>query len=177
MSRITSTSARSSLFRSPLRSAFLEHDDERTAAPYGREHATASVPLLRAQVVVGPGMEGSTAPRLPGAMILAKRNGIIDSVDSERIIGARARRASSNDVSRESGSDILSAQSSKRVQPETLCFNQSDREDRSASVRGRSSPRRSCTISTSCAGRNVLVAFMPWRRYNFEDAIPSPKKW
>jgi DNA-directed RNA polymerase subunit beta len=71
---------------------FLEHDDANRAL-MGANMQRQSVPLLRAQApIVGTGMEGVTA-RDSGAVILAKRNGIIDSVDSERII-VRASRAS-----------------------------------------------------------------------------------
>ncbi len=64
---------------------FLEHDDANRAL-MGANMQRQSVPLLRAQApIVGTGMEGVTA-RDSGAVILAKRNGIIDSVDSERII-------------------------------------------------------------------------------------------
>src|ERR1700726_4061525 len=64
---------------------FLEHDDANRAL-MGANMQRQSVPLLRAEApIVGTGMEGVTA-RDSGAVILAKRNGIIDSVDSERII-------------------------------------------------------------------------------------------
>src|SRR5207244_2100400 len=64
---------------------FLEHDDANRAL-MGANMQRQSVPLLRAQApVVGTGMEGVTA-RDSGAVVRARRNGIIDSVDSERII-------------------------------------------------------------------------------------------
>ncbi len=64
---------------------FLEHDDANRAL-MGANMQRQSVPLLRAQApIVGTGMEGVTA-RDSGAVVLARRNGIIDSVDSERII-------------------------------------------------------------------------------------------
>ena len=64
---------------------FLEHDDANRAL-MGANMQRQSVPLLRAEApIVGTGMEGVTA-RDSGAVVLARRNGIIDSVDSERII-------------------------------------------------------------------------------------------
>src|SRR6202041_1300964 len=84
---------------------FLEHDDANRAL-MGANMQRQSVPLLRAQApIVGTGMEGVTA-RDSGAVILAKRNGIIDSVDSERIIVRVEGEHHPTQLSREVGSDI-----------------------------------------------------------------------
>src|SRR3954471_12237133 len=84
---------------------FLEHDDANRAL-MGANMQRQSVPLLRAEApIVGTGMEGVTA-RDSGAVILARRNGIIDSVDSERIIVRVEGEHHPMQLSREVGSDI-----------------------------------------------------------------------
>jgi len=85
---------------------FLEHDDANRAL-MGANMQRQSVPLLRAQApIVGTGMEGVTA-RDSGAVVLARRNGIIDSVDSERIIVRVEGEHHPMQLSREVGSDCL----------------------------------------------------------------------
>src|SRR6202012_5818829 len=84
---------------------FLEHDDANRAL-MGANMQRQSVPLLRAAApFVGTGMEGVTA-RDSGAVVLARRNGIIDSVDSERIIVRVEGEHHPTQLSREVGSDI-----------------------------------------------------------------------
>jgi len=84
---------------------FLEHDDANRAL-MGANMQRQSVPLLAAEApLVGTGMEGVTA-RDSGAVILAKRNGIVDSVDSERIIVRVEGEHHPTQLSREVGSDI-----------------------------------------------------------------------
>ncbi|MGA7645153.1 MAG: DNA-directed RNA polymerase subunit beta, partial [Terriglobales bacterium] len=101
---------------------FLEHDDANRAL-MGANMQRQSVPLLRAQApIVGTGMEGVTA-RDSGAVILAKRNGIIDSVDSERIIVRVEGEHHPMQLSREVGSDIYQLTKFKRSNQNT-CINQ-----------------------------------------------------
>src|SRR5437899_4802997 len=84
---------------------FLEHDDANRAL-MGANMQRQSVPLLRAEApIVGTGMEGVTA-RDSGAVILARRNGVVDSVDSERIIVRVEGEHHPGQLSREVGSDI-----------------------------------------------------------------------
>src|SRR3989449_3145864 len=91
---------------------FLEHDDANRAL-MGANMQRQSVPLLRAEApIVGTGMEGVTA-RDSGAVVLARRTGVIDSVDSERII-VRVEGGHEAQVSREVGSDIYSLTKFKR---------------------------------------------------------------
>src|SRR5438477_2052607 len=150
---------------------FLEHDDANRAL-MGANMQRQSVPLLRAQApLVGTGMEGVTA-RDSGAVILARRNGIIDSVDSERIIVRVEGEHHPGQLSREVGSDIYQLTKFKRSNQNT-CINQKPivkKDDRVA--KGQVIADGPCTDKGELAlGRNVLVAFMPWRGYNFEDAI------
>ena len=101
---------------------FLEHDDANRAL-MGANMQRQSVPLLRAQApLVGTGMEGVTA-RDSGAVVLARRSGIIDSVDSERIIVRVEGEHHPMQLSREVGSDIYQLTKFKRSNQNT-CINQ-----------------------------------------------------
>jgi DNA-directed RNA polymerase subunit beta len=107
-----------------------------------------------------------------GAVILARRNGVIDSVDSERIIVRVEGEHHPTQLSREVGSDIYQLIKFKRSNQNT-CINQKPvvREGDRV-VKGQVIADGPCTEQGELAlGRNVLVGFMPWRGYNFEDAI------
>src|SRR5437762_805860 len=155
---------------------FLEHDDANRAL-MGANMQRQSVPLLRAEApIVGTGMEGVTA-RDSGAVVLARRNGIVDSVDSERIIVRVEGEHHPTQLSREVGSDIYQLIKFKRSNQNT-CISQKpivSKGDRV--VKGQVIADGPCTDMGELAlGRNVLVAFMPWRGYNFEDAILVSEK-
>jgi len=133
--------------------------------------------LLRAEApIVGTGMEGVTA-RDSGAVILARRNGVVDSVDSERIIVRVEGEHHPGQLSREVGSDIYQLTKFKRSNQNT-CINQKPVVLRGQRVeKGQVIADGPCTDHGELAlGRNVLVAFMPWRGYNFEDAILVSEK-
>jgi DNA-directed RNA polymerase subunit beta len=155
---------------------FLEHDDANRAL-MGANMQRQSVPLLVAEApFVGTGMEGVTA-RDSGAVVLAKRNGIVDSVDSERIIVRVEGEHHPTQLSREVGSDIYTLIKFKRSNQNT-CINQKPvvREGDRV-LKGQVIADGPCTEQGELAlGRNVLVAFMPWRGYNFEDAILISEK-
>jgi DNA-directed RNA polymerase subunit beta len=155
---------------------FLEHDDANRAL-MGANMQRQSVPLLVAEApFVGTGMEGVTA-RDSGAVILAKRNGIIDSVDSERIIVRVEGEHHPTQLSREVGSDIYQLTKFKRSNQNT-CINQKPIVRQGDRVlKGQVIADGPCTEQGELGlGRNVLVAFMPWRGYNFEDAILISEK-
>jgi len=155
---------------------FLEHDDANRAL-MGANMQRQSVPLLRAQApIVGTGMEGVTA-RDSGAVVLARRSGIIDSVDSERIIVRVEGEHHPMQLSREVGSDIYQLTKFKRSNQNT-CINQKPIVKKNQRVvKGQVIADGPCTDFGELAlGRNVLVAFMPWRGYNFEDAILVSEK-
>ena len=155
---------------------FLEHDDANRAL-MGANMQRQSVPLLVAEApLVGTGMEGVTA-RDSGAVILAKRNGIVDSVDSERIIVRVEGEHHPTQLSREVGSDIYQLIKFKRSNQNT-CINQKPIVRQGDRVlKGQVIADGPCTEQGELAlGRNVLVAFMPWRGYNFEDAILISEK-
>jgi DNA-directed RNA polymerase subunit beta len=149
---------------------FLENDDANRAL-MGSNMQRQAVPLLRtAAPLVGTGMEEITA-RDSGAVAVCKRSGIVDSVDSERII-VRVESAEDGHFSREVGADIYTLTKFRRSNQNT-CINQKPIVRKGDRVtKGQILADGPCTDKGELAlGRNVLVAFMPWRGYNFEDAI------
>jgi len=155
---------------------FLENDDANRAL-MGSNMQRQAVPLLRAEApLVGTGMEAVTA-RDSGAVVLCKRAGVVDSVDSERIIVRVEGNIHEGQLSREVGSDIYQLIKFKRSNQNT-CINQKPVVRRGQRVRkGDVLADGPCTDRGELAlGRNVLVAFMPWRGYNFEDAVVVSEK-
>jgi DNA-directed RNA polymerase subunit beta len=155
---------------------FLENDDANRAL-MGSNMQRQAVPLLRGDApYVGTGMEYVTA-RDSGAVILCKRSGIVDSVDSERIIVRVDGTAHEGQMSREVGADIYQMTKFKRSNQNT-CINQKPIAYQGQKVvKGQVLADGPCTDMGELAlGRNVLVSFMPWRGYNFEDAILVSEK-
>ena len=149
---------------------FLENDDANRAL-MGSNMQRQAVPLLRtAAPLVGTGMEEITA-RDSGAVVVCRRSGIVDSIDSERII-VRVESAEDGHFSREVGADIYQLTKFKRSNQNT-CINQQPIVRKGERVvKGQVLADGPCTEKGELAlGRNVLVGFMPWRGYNFEDAI------
>jgi DNA-directed RNA polymerase subunit beta len=155
---------------------FLENDDANRAL-MGSNMQRQAVPLLRADApYVGTGMEAVTA-RDSGAVVLCKRSGVVDSVDSERIIVRVEGAAQEGQLSREVGADIYQLTKFKRSNQNT-CINQKPIVNAGQRVKkGTVLADGPCTdLGELALGRNVLVAFMPWRGYNFEDAILVSEK-
>ena len=149
---------------------FLENDDANRAL-MGSNMQRQSVPLLRAEApYIGTGMEQTTA-RDSGAVVVAKRDGVVDYVDSERCI-VKADHNVDGTISREVTADIYTLIKFKRSNQNT-CINQRPIVHVGERVsKGQVIADGPCTDRGELAlGRNVLVAFMPWRGYNFEDAI------
>ncbi|HMG75530.1 MAG TPA: DNA-directed RNA polymerase subunit beta [Pyrinomonadaceae bacterium] len=149
---------------------FLENDDANRAL-MGSNMQRQSVPLLRAEApYIGTGMEDVTA-RDSGAVVIAKRDGVVDYTDSERII-VKADHNVDGTISREVTADIYTLIKFKRSNQNT-CINQRPIVHVGERVtKGQVIADGPCTDRGELAlGRNVLVAFMPWRGYNFEDAI------
>jgi DNA-directed RNA polymerase subunit beta len=150
---------------------FLENDDANRAL-MGSNMQRQSVPLLRAEApLVGTGMEKVTAHD-SGAVVIARRDGVVDSVDSERIIIRAEHGIAGGTTSREINADIYQLTKFKRSNQNT-CINQKPIVHQGQVVKkGDVIADGPCTEMGELAlGRNVLVAFMPWRGYNFEDAI------
>ncbi|MEE8423726.1 MAG: DNA-directed RNA polymerase subunit beta, partial [Thermodesulfobacteriota bacterium] len=140
---------------------FLENDDANRAL-MGSNMQRQAVPLLQTEApIVGTGMEG-VAARDSGVMVAAKRAGIVKSVDSSRIV------LKCND----GGVDIYKLIKFCRSNQAT-CVNQKPIVEVGDSVRrDQVIADGPATDSSELAlGKNVVVAFMPWRGYNFEDAI------
>ena len=154
---------------------FLENDDANRAL-MGSNMQRQAVPLLRAQApYVGTGMEYITA-RDSGAVAVARRSGTVDYVDSTRIV-VRVEGAEAAGTSKEMGADIYPMTKFKRSNQNT-CINQKPLVRVGQKVtKGQVLADGPCTEAGELAlGRNVLVAFMPWRGYNFEDAILVSEK-
>ena len=156
---------------------FLENDDANRAL-MGSNMQRQAVPLLRAETpFVGTGMEEITA-KDSGAVVVSQRDGIVDYVDSQRvIIRVTSDGTSSAREGEDFGADIYNLTKFKRSNQNT-CINQTPVVKVGRAVkRGDVLADGPCTDQGELAlGRNVLVAFMPWRGYNFEDAILVSEK-
>jgi DNA-directed RNA polymerase subunit beta len=146
---------------------FLENDDANRAL-MGSNMQRQAVPLLQSEApFVGTGLEGVVA-RDSGAAIAARRNGIVDQVDATRIVV----RASEETDATKPGVDIYRLQKFQRSNQST-CITQrplvkvGDRVVAGDIV----ADGPSTEMGELALGRNVLVAFMPWNGYNFEDSI------
>ncbi|MDX6807659.1 DNA-directed RNA polymerase subunit beta [Terrihabitans rhizophilus] len=150
---------------------FLENDDANRAL-MGSNMQRQAVPLVRSQApLVGTGMEAVVA-RDSGAAIAARRAGVVDQVDATRIV----IRADETDPARP-GVDIYNLMKFQRSNQST-CINQrplvkvGERVHRGDIV----ADGPSTDLGELALGRNVLVAFMPWNGYNFEDSILLSEK-
>jgi DNA-directed RNA polymerase subunit beta len=146
---------------------FLENDDANRAL-MGSNMQRQAVPLVRAEApFVGTGMEGVVA-RDSGAAIAARRTGVIDQVDATRIVV----RATGEADPTKPGVDIYRLMKFQRSNQNT-CINQrplvkvGDHVKRGDII----ADGPSTDLGELALGRNVLVAFMPWNGYNFEDSI------
>src|SRR5438874_1619418 len=150
---------------------FLENDDANRAL-MGSNMQRQAVPLLRARApFVGTGMEHITA-RDSGAVAVARRAGTIDYVDSQRIVVRVEGENEDAMATKEMGADIYNLTKFKRSNQNT-CISQKPIVRVGQKVhKGQVMADGPCTeLGELALGRNVLVAFMPWRGYNFEDAI------
>ena len=148
---------------------FLENDDANRAL-MGSNMQRQAVPLVRAESpFVGTGMEGVVA-RDSGAAIAARRTGVIDQVDATRIVV----RATEELDPGKSGVDIYRLQKFQRSNQNT-CINQrplvkvGDQVAKGDII----ADGPSTDLGELALGRNVLVAFMPWNGYNFEELDPA----
>ncbi|MCH1484040.1 MAG: DNA-directed RNA polymerase subunit beta [Alphaproteobacteria bacterium] len=146
---------------------FLENDDANRAL-MGSNMQRQAVPLVRAEApIVGTGMEARVA-RDSGVTIVARRAGVIDQVDATRIV-IRASEEGSEDVSPVDIYSLLKFQRS----------NQNTTVNQRPLVKVGDTVRKGDILADGpstedgelALGRNVLVAFMPWNGYNFEDSI------
>jgi len=147
---------------------FLEHDDANRAL-MGSNMQRQAVPTLRAEKpLVGTGMERTVASD-SGVSVVARRGGVIDLVDASRIVV----RVNDNETSAgETGVDIYNLTKYFRSNQDT-CINQTPIVSTGDKInRGDILADGPCTDMGELAlGQNLLVAFMPWNGYNFEDSI------
>ncbi|PYT09772.1 MAG: DNA-directed RNA polymerase subunit beta, partial [Acidobacteria bacterium] len=156
---------------------FLENDDANRAL-MGSNMQRQAVPLLRPEApLVGTGMEAITA-RDSGAVVVCQRAGIVDLVDATRIIVRVGGDGEEGEpATADFGADIYTLTKFRRSNQNT-CINQRPVVQVGQKVaKGHVLADGPCTEAGELAlGRNVLVAFMPWRGYNFEDAILVSEK-
>jgi DNA-directed RNA polymerase subunit beta len=153
---------------------FLEHDDANRAL-MGSNMQRQAVPLLQPEApVVGTGLE-ETIARDSRTIIVAERNGVVESVDGDSIVVLY-------DIDENSNEAIISFDDKRRVEYKLTKFlrtNQDTCINQKPVVKEGQRFKRNDVLVDGCAtdggelalGRNILVAFMPWRGYNFEDAI------
>jgi len=148
---------------------FLENDDANRAL-MGSNMQRQAVPLLRTQApLVGTGIEGTVA-RDSGVCTVCRRDGVVDQVDASRIVVRADTKESSLDVASEV--DIYNLIKYQRSNQNT-CINQKP------IVKAGDRVKKGDVIADGPAtetgelalGQNVIVAFMPWQGYNFEDSI------
>ncbi len=147
---------------------FLEHDDANRAL-MGSNMQRQAVPTLRAEKpLVGTGMERTVASD-SGVCVVAKRSGVIDLVDASRIV---VRVNENETTAGETGVDIYNLTKYSRSNQDT-CINQRPIVSMGDKInRGDILADGPCTDMGELAlGQNLLVAFMPWNGYNFEDSI------
>ena len=146
---------------------FLENDDANRAL-MGSNMQRQAVPLIRAEApYVGTGMEAAVA-RDSGATVVARRSGVVDQIDGARIVVNATEETSTS----ETGVDIYNLLKFQRSNQNT-CLHQrplvkvGDRVEAGDTI----ADGPSTEMGDLALGRNVLVAFMPWNGYNFEDSI------
>ena len=147
---------------------FLEHDDANRAL-MGSNMQRQAVPTLKAEKpLAGTGMELAVA-RDSGVTVVAKRGGIVDSVDAGRIV---VRVNDEETYAAESGVDIYNLTKYTRSNQNT-CINQRPLVSTGDNIsRGDVlADGPSTDMGELALGQNMLVAFMPWNGYNFEDSI------
>ncbi len=147
---------------------FLEHDDANRAL-MGSNMQRQAVPLMCPEVpVVGTGMESIVA-RDSGAVLSARRAGVVESIDASRII-VRADHPEEDGI--DTGVDIYTLSKYQRSNQDT-CFNQKPIVDVGERVHKKDilADGPATDNGELALGRNVMVAFMSWGGYNYEDSI------
>jgi DNA-directed RNA polymerase subunit beta len=150
---------------------FLEHDDANRAL-MGSNMQRQAVPLMVTQSpYVGTGLE-QRAARDSGCMVIARNDGVVEKVDSQNIVIRKTAKTDSEDILGLMETDTYELVKFERSNQDT-CINQK------VVVRAGQKVKAGDVLADGHAtdqgelalGRNVMAAFMPWRGYNFEDAI------
>ncbi|MBL4691295.1 MAG: DNA-directed RNA polymerase subunit beta, partial [Rhodospirillales bacterium] len=146
---------------------FLENDDANRAL-MGSNMMRQAVPLIKSEApLVGTGMEAIVA-RDSGATIVAKRSGVVDQIDATRIVVSATEEKSHS----ETGVDIYNLLKFQRSNQNTYLHQRPLVKVGDIVKAGDTiADGPSTDLGDLALGRNVLVAFMPWQGYNFEDSI------
>ena len=147
---------------------FLEHDDANRAL-MGSNMQRQAVPTLRTETpLVGTGMERAVAVD-SGVTVVARRGGVVDSVDASRVV---VRVNDDETTADEPGVDIYNLTKYTRSNQNT-CINQRPlvKAGDTISANDVLADGPSTSLGELALGQNLLVAFMPWNGYNFEDSI------
>src|SRR3989441_1490806 len=150
---------------------FLENDDANRAL-MGSNMQRQAVPLLQPEApLVGTGMEHVVA-RDSGAVIVAKRPGVVEYVAADRVVVRAEGRSKKPDPVQDLPLDIFNLTKYRRSNQNT-CLNQKPivRKGQRVQAGDIIADGPGTDQGELALGRNVLVAFMPWGGYNFEDAI------
>ena len=155
---------------------FLEHDDANRAL-MGSNMQRQAVPLFNTEApLIGTGLERRAAVD-SGCMIVARNAGVIDKVDATMIVVKKTKTAATDDILGLTEFDSYELTKFERSNQDT-CINQK------VCVKAGDKVKAGDVLADGHAtkngelalGRNVMVAFMPWRGYNFEDAIIISEK-
>ncbi|MDD5066024.1 MAG: DNA-directed RNA polymerase subunit beta [bacterium] len=149
---------------------FLEHDDANRAL-MGSNMQRQAVPLLKTEAaVVQTGME-TVAARNSGSVVFSKRDGEVIDVEADKIVIKPNDRNNKNDL------DIYELEKFQRTNQNT-CYNQKPIVSIGDSVKAGDVIADGPGIANGelALGKNILVAFMPWEGYNYEDAILVSQK-
>ncbi len=147
---------------------FLEHDDANRAL-MGTNQQRQAVPTVRTEPpLVGTGIEGHVA-RDSGVCVIAKRGGVVDSVDAARIV---VRVDDAETTLGEAGVDIYNLVKFTRSNQNT-CMNQRPVARKGDRIAAGDILADGPSVDTGelALGQNMRIAFMPWNGYNFEDSI------
>ena len=153
---------------------FLEHDDANRAL-MGSNMQRQAVPLLRPEApLVGTGMEYLVAEGSRD-VVVCRRSGVVEFVDAERILIRVDEKETAKEY--EVGTDLYLLTKFLRTNQNTCINHRPVIRKGDRVIKGQILADSSCTDKGELAlGRNILCAFLPWRGYNFEDAIIVSEK-
>lgn len=155
---------------------FLEHDDANRAL-MGSNMQRQAVPVVNPEApLVGTGMEYQVAQD-SGSCIIAKRSGYVDRVDADRIVVEAEVDLSATQSAIEANVDIYHLKKYQRSNQNT-CVNQRPLVNVGDPVKAGQvlADGGSCDNGELALGQNILIAFMPWHGYNYEDSILVSEK-
>jgi len=149
---------------------FLEHDDANRAL-MGSNMQRQAVPLLKAEApIVGTGIEGRVA-RDAGVALQAKHSGVVEEVDAEQIVIRPKGRVATGELGFEGPETYLLPKYERSNQDTCIHFKPRVSLGQKVEAGEVIADGPAVEAGELALGSNVLVAFMPWRGFNFEDAI------